>query len=106
VQRLLGPDRTDGFLRLFVAPGVGHCGGGVGPQPTGAFEALVDWVEHGRAPEQLLARQVDDATGEVVATRPLFRYPRVARWTGTGDPADAGSYAPAEGTRLQLPPGR
>ncbi|WP_369137850.1 tannase/feruloyl esterase family alpha/beta hydrolase [Modestobacter versicolor] len=105
VQRLLGADRTHAFLRLFVAPGVGHCGGGVGPQPTGALEALVDWVEHGRAPEQLLARQVD-GTGAVVATRPLFPYPRVARWTGTGDPADAASYAPVEGTRLELPPGR
>ncbi|MEU2349932.1 tannase/feruloyl esterase family alpha/beta hydrolase [Modestobacter sp. NPDC049651] len=104
VQRLLGPDRTHEFLRVFLAPGVGHCGGGVGPQPTGALEALVAWVEEGRAPEQLVARQVGP-DGEVLATRPLFPYPRVARWTGEGDPADASSYAPAEGTRLELPPG-
>ena len=102
VQRLLGPDRTHGFLRLFVAPGVGHCGGGVGPQPVGQFEALVDWVEHGHAPESIRSERVDD-DGRVVDARPVFAYPRVARWDGAGDPADPAAWAAAEGTRLQLP---
>ena len=35
------------FYRLFRAPGVGHCGGGVGPQPQNLFGALVNWVENG-----------------------------------------------------------
>ena len=42
-------DKTPGFLRLFMAPGVAHCRGGPGPQPTGQFEALVKWVENGIA---------------------------------------------------------
>jgi feruloyl esterase len=102
VQALLGPDRTHEFLRLFVAPGVGHCGGGEGPQPVGQFEALVDWVEHGHAPEAIRSERVD-GDGRVVDARPVFAYPRVARWNGAGDPADPVAWTPAEGTRLQLP---
>lgn len=105
VRLRLGAERTDEFLRLFLAPGVGHCGGGAGPQPTGQFEALVAWVEQGRAPERLTAERHgnDDA---VVATRPLYAYPGVARWTGAGDPDDAATFERADGTRLQLPPSR
>ncbi|NEK56421.1 tannase/feruloyl esterase family alpha/beta hydrolase [Geodermatophilus sabuli] len=102
VRARMGAERTDGFLRLFLAPGVGHCGGGAGPQPTGQFEALVAWVEQGRAPEVLTAvRTAED--GEVRQTRPLFPYPGVARWTGEGDPDDAARFTRAEGTRLVLP---
>jgi hypothetical protein len=102
VQELLGPDRTHEFLRLFVAPGVGHCGGGVGPQPVGQFEALVDWVENGHPPESIRTERVDDE-GRLVDARPVYAYPRVARWTGAGDPADAAAWTPVQGTRLQLP---
>ncbi|MGY1641710.1 tannase/feruloyl esterase family alpha/beta hydrolase [Geodermatophilus sp. SYSU D00703] len=95
----MGAERTDAFLRLFLAPGVGHCGGGVGPQPGGQFEELVAWVEGGRAPEELLAtRTAEDGT--VLQTRPLFAHPGVARWTGEGDPDDAAGFTRAEGTRL------
>src|SRR3954470_2458148 len=91
VRARMGAERTDEVLRLFLAPGVGHCGGGAGPQPTGQFEALVDWVEHGNAPSTLDAQEAD-AQGTVVQTRPLCAYPEVARLVGQGDPADAGSY--------------
>ncbi|MFW3172197.1 tannase/feruloyl esterase family alpha/beta hydrolase [Geodermatophilus sp. CPCC 206100] len=104
VRARLGAERTDEFLRLFLAPGVGHCGGGGGPQPTGQFEALVAWVEHGTAPEELLAVGTG-ADGAVRQTRPLYAYPGVARWTGEGDPADAAAFTRAEGTRL-VPPAR
>ncbi len=52
-----GPDfdRLQSFYRLFRAPGVAHCGGGSGPQPQNLFGALVNWVEHGVAPAQILA---------------------------------------------------
>jgi tannase/feruloyl esterase len=100
VQDTMGPGRTDQFLRLFLAPGVGHCGGGAGPQPVGQFEALVDWVEHGNAPRTLHAQRVD-AQGAVVQTRPLCAYPQVARLVGQGDPADAGSYRCVRGTELE-----
>jgi pimeloyl-ACP methyl ester carboxylesterase len=43
------------FYRLYRAPGVGHCGGGAGPQPQGVFDAMVKWVEQGQAPDTLLA---------------------------------------------------
>jgi hypothetical protein len=102
VQALFGRERTDDFLRLFLAPGVGHCGGGAGQQPTGQFAALVAWVEHGHAPETLRSQRVD-AAGTVTATRPLCQYPQVARWTGQGDPDDGSTYRCEEGTRLELP---
>jgi hypothetical protein len=64
VRARMGAERTDEVLRLFLAPGVGHCGGGAGPQPTGQFEALVAWVEHGTAPEEILAgRRAEAARG-------------------------------------------
>lgn len=70
------------FARLFMAPGVEHCGGGTGPEPVDPFGALVDWVENGDAPEQLDAALTRD--GDVVRTRPLCLYPAVAVWTGSG----------------------
>jgi hypothetical protein len=45
------------FVRLFMAPGVGHCAGGDGPNPVGVFEAVVDWVEKGVAPNTLRESQ-------------------------------------------------
>ncbi|MBB3675465.1 tannase/feruloyl esterase family alpha/beta hydrolase [Modestobacter versicolor] len=102
VRDLMGRGQTQDFLRLFVAPGVGHCGGGAGLQPTGQFEALVEWVEHGRAPQTLQSQRVDDA-GTVTATRPICQYPEVARWTGRGDPDDGSTYRCRKGTRLEVP---
>jgi hypothetical protein len=77
--------RTQEFARLYMAPGVGHCAGGPGHQPQRAFDAVVNWVEKGIAPDTLLAsRTVQGAT----QTRPLCPYPAIARWDGKG-PADA-----------------
>lgn len=77
------------FYRLFRAPGVGHCGGGSGPQPQNLFDALVNWVENGVAPEQILGRIT---TGGVTRTRPLCPYPQTAIYNGTGDTNDASSF--------------
>jgi len=77
------------FYRLFRAPGVGHCAGGVGPQPQGLFDALVDWVENGNAPEKILAQNASG--GVVTRTRPLCPYPQTAIYKG-GDPNDAGNF--------------
>ena len=54
-QRMGGAKQTSAFARLFLAPGVAHCSGGPGPQPTGVLDALVSWVEEGKAPETLTA---------------------------------------------------
>jgi hypothetical protein len=78
------------FARLFMAPGVGHCGGGSGPAEFDMFGALVQWVEGGHAPDQIEASRVEG--GEVVRTRPLCAYPFVARYDGTGDPDLAESF--------------
>ncbi|MFJ6673868.1 tannase/feruloyl esterase family alpha/beta hydrolase [Actinosynnema sp. NPDC091369] len=87
VDRLLGcPDRVNDFYRLFLAPGAAHCGGGAGPSPTNPLGALVDWVEHGKAPATLPAVTADGRT------RDLCAYPRVSRYRGYGDPAVASSY--------------
>lgn len=91
VLEKLGPGRTQQFLRLFLAPGVDHCGSGPGPQPADPFAALVDWVERGRAPWTLPAVRTG-ADGSVTATRPLCMYPNVARWTGRGAPTDGTTY--------------
>ena len=53
VARMSGPGNTAQFARLFLAPGVGHCGGGPAPQPDEAFAAVVRWVEEGKAPDTL-----------------------------------------------------
>jgi hypothetical protein len=82
-------DSVQTFYRLFRAPGVGHCGGGSGPQPQGLFDALVNWVELGVAPQQILAQS---ATGAVTRTRPLCPYPRTAIYNGSGSSDDAASF--------------
>ena len=73
-----GYKRTEKFARLFMAPGVGHCGGGNGPQPQGLFNAVVNWVEHAQAPDTILAtktcRRRRDAVASAVSVsevRPL-----------------------------------
>jgi feruloyl esterase len=77
----LGPGTRD-FFRLFMQPGVFHCGGGVG---AGSFEPLlvvVDWVEQGKAPDRITGSRTVD--GKIVRTRPLCPYPQTARYTGSG----------------------
>lgn len=83
-------DRLQKFYRLFRAPGVGHCGGGAGPQPQNLFGALVDWVENGKAPETILATNVTG--GVVTRSRPLCPYPQTAIYNGSGSTDDAANF--------------
>ena len=83
-------DDVQRFYRLFRAPGVGHCGGGSGPQPQNLFGALVDWVEHGAAPRQILATTT--VNGAVTRSRPLCPYPQTAIYNGSGSTDDAASF--------------
>ncbi|MBV9581803.1 MAG: tannase/feruloyl esterase family alpha/beta hydrolase [Chloroflexi bacterium] len=90
VQTLGGPAAVEEFARLFMLPGVGHCRGGTGADQFDALTPLVDWVERGVAPEHIVAsRVVDD---QVVRTRPLCAYPRIAHWTGNGSMDDAANF--------------
>jgi feruloyl esterase len=90
-KQMGGAENTAKFARLFLAPGVGHCAGGPGPQPTGQFDAVVRWVEQGQAPETLTAMRRDQATG-VTRTRPLCQFPRVAKYKGSGSTDDAANF--------------
>lgn len=83
-------DRLQNFYRLFRAPGVGHCGGGNGPQPQNLFGALVNWVENGVAPETILATTVTG--GVVTRSRPLCPYPQTAIYNGSGSTDDAANF--------------
>ena len=86
-----GGKATAKFARLFLVPGVNHGFRGPGAQPTGLNEAIIRWVEEGKAPDKLIAEK-RDASGKVIRTRPLFPYPQVAKFNGDGDPNDAASF--------------
>ena len=92
VQDLLGGEgRTKAFARLFPAPGVAHCSGGPGPQPDSPLDALIAWVENGKAPETLNG-VVRNANGVATKTRPICMYPTVAVHRGNGSPDSATSF--------------
>lgn len=84
-------DELQEFYRLFRGPGVGHCAGGAGPQPQSLFERLVDWVEHGKAPDRILATNAG-ADGTVTRSRPLCPYPQTAIYNGSGSTDDASNF--------------
>jgi pimeloyl-ACP methyl ester carboxylesterase len=84
--------------RLFMVPGCLHCGGGPGASEVDWLSVIKDWVEHGAAPERVIASKSDQ--GKIVATRPLFAYPETAIYKGSGDPNSADSFVakPSSGT--------
>lgn len=86
-----GLAQTQDFFRLFLAPGMGHCAGGPGPNQFDAVGALEQWVEKGAAPAQLLATR--STAGKVERSRPLCAYPRVARYKGKGSIDEAANFA-------------
>ena len=73
-----------------MAPGMGHCGGGAGPNSWDKLTPLVDWVEHGMAPDAVIATHSTD--GQVDNERPLCAAPQQARYRGPAggqnDPAN------------------
>ena len=75
-------------VRLFLAPNVGHCAGGRGPDQFDALTAIDTWVTTGTAPDVLLATKAKPPM-----TRPLCAYPKVAKYKGRGDVNDASSFA-------------
>jgi hypothetical protein len=80
------------FYRLFRAPGVGHCGiASTGPVPVDPFGALVNWVEHGAAPDSLLASG-GSAAPPSGRTRPICPYPQTAIYNGTGSTDVAANF--------------
>ncbi|HTV52401.1 MAG TPA: tannase/feruloyl esterase family alpha/beta hydrolase [Steroidobacteraceae bacterium] len=78
------------FARLFMAPGVNHCGGGPGPDSFDALSALEAWVEQGKPPERIVAAHL--TKGVTDRTRPLCPYPQLATYTGSGSTDSADSF--------------
>ena len=90
VTKTMGPETPD-FFRLYMVPGMFHCGGGLGVDQFDAFTRLVNWVEGGEIPERMDASRIIDSKVEL--TRPLCPYPQVAKYKGSGDPKDAANFA-------------
>jgi pimeloyl-ACP methyl ester carboxylesterase len=91
VKTMGGLEKTREFFRFFTAPGMGHCSEGPGPNQFEALGALEQWVEHGTAPDKLIASHTSN--GKVDRTRPLCPYPQVARWKGTGSTDEAANFS-------------
>jgi feruloyl esterase len=92
VQNKMGP--TGDFYRLFMAPGMLHCGGGPGPNVIAALPAITAWVEQHKAPDFLVATKYknDDPSKPVERTRPLCVFPARAEWDGKGDKTKRESF--------------
>lgn len=103
----MGRRDADAFVRLFMVPGMQHCGGGPGPDsfgvsgssvpPDGQHNiqiAIEQWVENGSAPSMLIAAKntSNDPSGAAKMTRPLCAYPQIAKYKGTGDTNSAASF--------------
>lgn len=89
-------DAVPGFERLYLVPGMAHCGDGEGPHLIDLLTPVMAWVEQGREPDAIVAHAANRA-------RPVFPWPAVARYDGKGDPGDAASYQRAEPAALSQP---
>jgi Tannase and feruloyl esterase len=85
-----GASNIRASYRLFMAPGMAHCRGGEGPDNFDKVRALEQWVEHGKAPDMILASHVKD--GKIDRTRPLCPYPQTARYKGSGSIDEAANF--------------
>ena len=85
-----GPSKVKSNYRLFMVPGMGHCGGGDGPGNFDMLTALEQWVENNKAPDQIVASRI--ANGKTERTRPLCPYPQAATYKGTGSTDDAANF--------------
>jgi feruloyl esterase len=91
VVEKVGQKKGADEIRLFMVPGMGHCGGGDGPSTFNAMEALSQWVEQGKTPDQMAASHA--TRGVVDRTRPLCAYPQTAVYKGSGNTDDAANFS-------------
>ncbi len=80
----------ENYIRLYLLPGVLHCGGGPGPSEVNWLSLVRDWVEKGNAPEKVVLSKTED--GKTTMSRPVFPYPNEAVYDGKGDPNAANSF--------------
>jgi feruloyl esterase len=89
-KKKTGKSDMQNWFRFFTVPGMYHCSGGPGPNVFDMLTPLENWVEHGIAPNRIIASHF---TGGVVdRTRPLCPYPMVARWNGSGSINEAENF--------------
>ena len=86
-----GLEQTSGWVRLFMAPGMAHCSGGEGPDTFDKIGLIEQWVERGKAPEQIIAAH--KTAGKTDRTRPLCPYPQVAHYDGAGNIDEASNFS-------------
>jgi feruloyl esterase len=124
VQKFMGTQAAERFVRMFLLPGVGHCSGGDGYDQNDALGALMSWIEMNQAPTQLMAgtpgvRQGPSAIPAggpprppllyatpmpaLTATRPVCTYPDIARYSGKGDSDDGSNYSRATSPAATAP---
>jgi hypothetical protein len=108
VEKIIGDRvKTQDFFRLFMLPGVDHCGGGEGAWEVDYLSYLDDWVSRGRAPDMIIAANPKQAAdpdkprfplkpADVNFTRPVFPYPLQAHYKGFGNPNDASNFEPVQ----------
>jgi len=114
IMQRMGEQNVGSFLRLYLIPGMQHCGGGPGPSSFGQHGAraphdpehdiqlaLEHWVEHGVAPTRIIASKYasHDSTRQVKMTRPLCPYPQVAKYNGSGDANHAENFRCAQSSK-------
>jgi feruloyl esterase len=87
----MGREKAASAVKLFMVPGMGHCGGGDGPNEFDMLAALDQWRDQGKAPAQILASQ--SADGRVIRTRPLCPYPQIAKYKGSGSVDKAENFS-------------
>ena len=125
VQKFMGEKVAKQFERLYLIPGMNHCQGGEGPNLIDLLSPMMAWVEHGHAPEAVIAKkakvEVNSAFGQptndksatdkkeppkpvmqkasqmiIEESRPVYPYPYMAAYKGKGDPTVAESYHPVK----------
>jgi feruloyl esterase len=102
VNKKLGGSQDD-WMRLFLLPGVGHCGGGAGPDQADFLGAIERWREAGTAPRQIIASrpagrgapppEAFSGRAPTPMSRPLCPFPQVARYSGSGSTDDAANFS-------------
>jgi tannase/feruloyl esterase len=101
----MGQQNTDSFVRVFMVPGMQHCGGGSGTDNFGAAISgtptdpqhslqltIEQWVEKNSAPTTIIATKFAQGSRTPSMTRPLCAYPQSAKYNGAGDPNSAASF--------------
>ena len=90
-------NQADEFARLYLVPGMNHCGNGLATDRFDMLDSLVEWVEQGQAPESIKAAVRYENTElpddwSKTRTRPLCPFPQVATYSGTGDMEEATNF--------------